>query len=250
MTEQKGIRINQFLAKAGLCSRRGADQLVEKGRVQINGRIAVSGERVQQGDRVLLDGKPVSLSEAPEPIYIALNKPRGIVCTTDRKEPANIVDFLGFKERIFPIGRLDKDSDGLILLTNDGAIVNRILRAQYGHEKEYQVEVDRPLTAAFLEGMGAGVPILGTVTNPSKIRRTGPQSFRIVLTQGLNRQIRRMCKHFGYEVTSLRRVRIMHITLGSLKKGEWRELTYKELRDLEELLEQSERDLPPFKRKK
>ena len=192
------------------------------------------------GDRVHLDRDRISLKDAPEPIYIALHKPRGIVCTTDRREPDNIVDYLGFQERVFPIGRLDKDSTGLILLTNDGSIVNRILRAQYGHEKEYVVAVNRPLTESFLQAMRSGVPILDTVTRPCRVRQTGKQKFRIILTQGLNRQIRRMCEALEYRVVRLRRVRIMHITLGSLKVGEWRKLTAKEMRDLEMLLQRAE----------
>jgi 23S rRNA pseudouridine2604 synthase len=246
MTEEmnkKDLRINVFLAKSGLCSRRAADELIREGKVIINGEKANLGARVTDSDQVFVDGERVCLTQAPEPIYIALNKPEGVVCTTDREDPANIIDFLGFKERVFPIGRLDKASTGLILLTNDGSIVNRILRAQYGHEKEYVVRVDKPITAKFLRSMASGVPILDTITKPCKVRQINEMEFRIVLTQGLNRQIRRMCEHLGYRVRALRRVRIMNITLGNLKLGAWRNLTFKEMRDLEELLRQRERQV-------
>ena len=196
----------------------------------VNGARAVLGTQVEDGDEVLLDGAP--LRAKPQRVYLALNKPVGIECTTDREVPGNIVDFVGYPERIFPIGRLDKDSEGLILLTNDGDIVNTVLRAENEHEKEYVVAVDRPLTAAFLAGMAAGVPILGTVTNPCRVMQAGRNTFRIVLTQGLNRQIRRMCEHFGYTVRRLQRVRIMHVQLGTLPLGKWRELTAAELRGL------------------
>ena len=224
------MRINKYLAETGVCSRREADQWIEAGRVSVNGTQAVLGTQVADGDVVLLDGQP--LRDKPRKVYLALNKPVGIECTTDREVPDNIVDFVGHRERVFPIGRLDKDSEGLILLTNDGDIVNTVLRAEHEHEKEYVVAVDRPLTAAFLAGMAAGVPILDTVTNPCRISQVGRNTFRIVLTQGLNRQIRRMCEHFGYTVRSLQRVRIMHIRLGDLPVGRWRDLTAGELRSL------------------
>jgi 23S rRNA pseudouridine2604 synthase len=224
------VRLNKYLAETGACSRREADQWIEAGRVTVNGARAVLGTQVQDGDEVLLDG--AALRARPQRVYLALNKPVGIECTTDREVPDNIVDFVGFPERIFPIGRLDKDSEGLILLTNDGDIVNTVLRAENEHEKEYVVAVDRPLTAAFLAGMAAGVPILGTVTNPCRVTQVGRNTFRIVLTQGLNRQIRRMCEHFGYTVRRLQRVRIMHVHLGSLPVGQWRALTLAELRGL------------------
>jgi 23S rRNA pseudouridine2604 synthase len=195
--------------------------------VTVNGAPAVLGTQVEDGDEVRVDGQP--LRGKPRRVYLALNKPVGIECTTDRDVPGNIVDFVGYPERIFPIGRLDKDSEGLILLTNDGDIVNTVLRAEHEHEKEYVVSVDRPLTGAFLAGMAAGVPILDTVTNPCRITQVGRNTFRIVLTQGLNRQIRRMCEHFGYTVRSLRRVRIMHVHLGDLPVGRWRPLTAAEL---------------------
>jgi 23S rRNA pseudouridine2604 synthase len=224
------MRLNKFLAETGACSRREADQWIEAGRVTVNGAPAVLGTQVNEGDEVLLDGRP--LRPKPKRVYLALNKPVGVECTTDRDVPGNIVDFVGYPERIFPIGRLDKDSEGLILLTNDGDVVNVVLRAEHEHEKEYIVAVDRPLTPAFLAGMAAGVPILDTVTNPCKVTQVGRNTFRIVLTQGLNRQIRRMCEHFDYTVRRLQRVRIMHVHLGTLPLGKWRELTAAELRGL------------------
>jgi 23S rRNA pseudouridine2604 synthase len=224
------MRLNKFLSETGACSRREADQWIDAGRVTVNGVRAVLGTQVTEGDDVRVDGEP--LRPKPKRIYIALNKPVGIECTTDRDIPGNIVDFVGHRERIFPIGRLDKDSEGLILLTNDGDIVNTILRAENDHEKEYVVAVDRPLTPEFLAGMARGVPILGTVTNPCVVAQTGKNTFRIVLTQGLNRQIRRMCEYFGYTVRRLQRVRIMHVRLGALSPGKWRELTPAELRGL------------------
>ena len=224
------MRLNKFLAETGACSRREADQWIEAGRVSVNGARAVLGTQVNDGDDVRVDGQP--LRAKPRRVYLALNKPIGIECTTDRDVPGNIVDFVGYPERIFPIGRLDKDSEGLILLTNDGDIVNTVLRAEHEHEKEYIVAVDRPLTPAFLAGMAAGVPILDTVTNPCKLTQVGRNTFRIVLTQGLHRQIRRMCEHFGYTVRRLQRVRIMHVHLGTLPVGKWRELDATELRGL------------------
>jgi 23S rRNA pseudouridine2604 synthase len=224
------VRINKYLAETGTCSRREADQWVEAGRVTVDGMQAVLGTQVGEGAVVLVDGKP--LPDRPNRVYLALNKPIGIECTTDREVPGNIVDFVGHRERVFPIGRLDKDSEGLILLTNDGDIVNTILRAENEHEKEYVVAVDRPLTPAFLAGMASGVPILDTVTNPCKVTQVGRNTFRIVLTQGLNRQIRRMCEHFDYTVRGLQRVRIMHVRLGDLPVGKWRNLTAEELRGL------------------
>ena len=224
------MRLNKFLSETGLCSRREADQWIEAGRVSVNGTVAQLGTQVNEGDAVLLDGKP--LGTKPQRVYLALNKPIGIECTTDRSVPDNIVDFVRHSERVFPIGRLDKDSEGLILLTNDGDIVNRVLRAEHEHEKEYIVSVDRPLTPEFLEGMASGVPILDTVTNPCRVTQVGRNTFRIVLTQGLNRQIRRMCEHFDYTVRRLQRVRIMHIQLGNLPVGKWRNLTAAEVRPL------------------
>jgi len=220
--ERLGVRINKFLAESGACSRREADQWIEAGRVTVNGARAALGTQVQERDEVLVDGAP--LRPRPKRVYLALNKPVGIECTTDRDVPGNIVDFVGYRERIFPIGRLDKDSEGLILLTNDGDIVNTILRAENEHEKEYVVAVDHPLTEAFLAGMSAGVPILGTVTNPCRVTQVGKNTFRIVLTQGLNRQIRRMCEAVGLQVLGLKRVRIGSVVLGKLPAGQWRYL--------------------------
>jgi 23S rRNA pseudouridine2604 synthase len=224
------MRLNKYLAETGICSRREADAWIDAGRVTVNGSRAVLGTQVHAGDDVRLDGQP--LREKPRRVYLAFNKPVGVECTTDREVRDNIVDFVGFPERIFPVGRLDKDSEGLILLTNDGDIVNTILRAEHEHEKEYVVAVDRPLTPAFLEGMAAGVPILGTVTNPCTLAQLGRNTFTIVLTQGLNRQIRRMCEHFGYTVRSLKRVRIMDVELGALPTGKWRHLTPAELQGM------------------
>ena len=224
------MRLNKYLAETGACSRREADEWIAAGRVSVNGERAALGTQVGDADDVRLDGQP--LRAKPKRVYLALNKPVGIECTTDRDVPGNIVDFVGYPERIFPIGRLDKDSEGLILLTNDGDVVNVVLRAEHEHEKEYIVSVDRPLTPAFLAGMSAGVPMLGTVTNPCKVTQVGRNTFRIVLTQGLNRQIRRMCEHFDYTVRRLQRVRIMHVHLGTLPLGKWRELSAVELRGL------------------
>ena len=221
------MRLNKYLAETGVCSRREADGWIAAGRVTVNGAVAVLGTQVGEGDTVSVDGRPVG--GARRHVYIALNKPVGITCTTERHVPGNIVDFVGHRERIFPIGRLDKDSEGLILLTNHGDIVNEILRSENEHEKEYVVEVDRPLTPEFLRSMAAGVPILGTRTKPCRTWQVGRNSFRIVLTQGLNRQIRRMCEHFGYTVRRLRRERIINVTLEGLPVGRWRNLGREEL---------------------
>lgn len=221
------MRLNKYLGESGVCSRREADALIAAGRVTLNGMTAVLGTKVGETDEVRLDGRIVGRArKLVRPVYIALNKPVGITCTTDRRVRGNIVDFVGHSERIFMIGRLDKDSEGLILLTNDGDIVNEVLRAGHGHEKQYVVTVDRPVTDAFVKGMGAGVRLDDeTVTNPCQVRRIETSVLDIVLTQGLNRQIRRMCEAFGYRVVRLRRVRIMHIELGALPKGRWRNLT-------------------------
>lgn len=228
------MRLNKYLGESGVCSRREADSLIAAGRVTLNGVTAVLGTKVGEGDEVRLDGRIVGRArKLVRPVYIALNKPVGVTCTTDRRVRGNIVDFVGHPERIFMIGRLDKDSEGLILLTNDGDIVNEVLRAGHGHEKQYVVTVDRPVTDVFVERMGAGVRLDDeTVTNPCKVRRLEPYVLDIVLTQGLNRQIRRMCEVFGYRVVRLRRVRIMHIELGSLPKGRWRNLTPVEVEGL------------------
>lgn len=232
--------INKYISDSGLCSRRQADRLILEGRVHINGRVAKKGERVQPGDRVTVDGRPVS--GAGEKVYLALYKPRGIVCTTDRRDPHNITDYVNYPQRIFPIGRLDKDSEGLILLTSDGDIVNRILRATGRHEKEYVVTVDRDITPRFLERMAKGVPVLGQMTLPCSIRQTGPRNFTIILVQGLNRQIRRMCEYLGYEVRHLKRMRIMNIRLGKMQPGHWRELTDSEMKVLLGSLAESDAD--------
>ncbi len=233
--KQAGVRINKYLSSLGICSRRDADQYVADGRVRINDKPAENGSRVLKGDIVTLDGKSVG-DKKPRHIYIALNKPVGVVSTTDRRDRDNIVDFMDYPERIFPIGRLDKDSDGLILLTNDGDIVNYLLRARYRHEKEYEVVVNKKITDDFIKGMSNPVPILGTMTAPSKIRKIDDYRFRIILTQGLNRQIRRMCEYFDYEVIRLTRWRIMNVTLGNLRQGEWRYVTEKEMKQLRSLL--------------
>ena len=221
--EAQGKRLNKFIADSGYCSRREADRLIQEGRVTIDGRVGALGDRVLPGMRVVCDGH--ELSGRGERVYIMLNKPRGIVCTADPREPMNVVDYVDYPIRIFPVGRLDKDSEGLLLLTSDGEIVNRLLRAAGGHEKEYEVEVDRPLTREFMERMMRGVPILDTVTLPCKLRRTGERSFNLILVQGLNRQIRRMCEALGYNVRRLRRVRINSLRIGNLAPGQWRELT-------------------------
>ena len=224
------MRINRYLSDSGYCSRREADRLIAQGRVKINGQIAQLGQTVKAGDRVQADGQ--ELSAVGRKVYLLLNKPRGIVCTADPREPMNVVDYVGYPIRIFPVGRLDKDSEGLLLLTSDGEIVNRLLRAAGGHEKEYEVEVDKPLTREFMERMMSGVEILGTTTLPCKLRRTGARSFNLVLVQGLNRQIRRMCESLGYNVQKLRRVRINSIRIGTLQPGQWRELTDAEVSGL------------------
>ena len=225
-----GVRLNKFIADSGLCSRRDADALITARQVRVNGAVAGVGTVVAEGDEVTVKGRRIGARRRH--VYIALNKPTGVTCTTDRRDPTNIIDFLGHPARVFPIGRLDKDSEGLILLTTDGDIVNEILRAENRHEKEYLVTVDRAVTPDFISGLCAGVPILGTRTQPCVAFRVDQQSFRIILTQGLNRQIRRMCEYFGYTVQRLRRVRIINIELGRLKPGHWRNLTATELAGL------------------
>lgn len=231
------IRINKFISEKGICSRREADKLIEAGRVTINDMRAETGSKVKKGDIVKLDGRP--LKDREELIYIALNKPVGIVSTTERKVKGNIVDFVNHPKRIFPIGRLDKDSQGLILLTNDGDIVNKILRAGNNHDKEYIVTVDKPITPEFIKGMSSGVRILGTITKPCIVKKENKFVFRIILTQGLNRQIRRMCETFGYNVVNLNRIRIMNIHLKDLPIGKWRYLTQEELETLNKLIHNS-----------
>jgi 23S rRNA pseudouridine2604 synthase len=224
------MRINKYISETGVCSRREADKWVEAKRVTINGTVAGLGSTVEAGDDVRVDGRPIG--EKKKHVYIALNKPVGITSTTEPQIKGNIVEFVNHSERIFPIGRLDKDSEGLILLTNHGDIVNQILRAENNHDKEYIVTVNRPITPMFLQGMSSGVKILGTVTKPCTLHKMDDRVFRIILTQGLNRQIRRMCEAFGYRVTRLQRVRIMNIHLDGLKVGKWRDLTEQELQDL------------------
>lgn len=234
MQETTQVRINKFLSEAGFCSRREADKLIEQGRVKINGKVPEMGTKISPTDTVSVDGK--AINEPQEDfIYIAFNKPIGLVCTTDTKvEKDNIIDFINHPKRIFPIGRLDKPSEGLIFLTNDGDIVNKILRARNNHEKEYIVSVNKPITGDFIRKMGNGVPILDTVTRKCHVQQTGKNTFKIVLTQGLNRQIRRMCEYLGYEVTKLKRVRIMNVQL-DVPVGKWRYLTPKELQEIHRL---------------
>ncbi len=231
------ISLNKYISETGFCSRREADKLIEAGRVTLNGKEAKKGNRVIEKDVVKIDGQ--ALKNKPVPVYIMLNKPKEITCTTDLSDISNIIDFIGFKSRIFPIGRLDKLSEGLIFLTNDGDIVNKILRAGNGHEKEYVVTVDKRITPDFIERMGNGVSILGTTTKKCFAKQEGEKRFRIILTQGLNRQIRRMCSALGYKVTSLTRVRIMNVTLSGLAKGKWRFFTIKEIAEINSMIENS-----------
>lgn len=231
-------RINKYLSEVGYCSRRAADKLLEEGRITINGKIPELGTKVSDEDEIFVDGKSIRKTEE-EFVYIAFNKPIGIVCTTDvKREKNNIIEYISHPKRIFPVGRLDKPSEGLILLTSDGDIVNKILRAKNNHEKEYLVRVDKPITEKFLEKMRNGVPILDTVTRKCEVEKIDTMNFRIVLTQGLNRQIRRMCEYLGYEVKKLKRIRIMNIKL-DLPVGKWRDLTSDELSELNELLSDS-----------
>jgi 23S rRNA pseudouridine2604 synthase len=229
------VRINKFISETGFCSRREADKLVESGKVTINGETAVLGSQAEHGDDVRVNGRRIG--EQRRHVYIALNKPVGITSTSESHIKGNIVDFVGHAERIFPIGRLDKDSEGLILMTNDGDVVNPILRSEGKHEKEYIVTVDKPLTEAFVRGMSQGVKVLGSLTLPCKVTRVGDRTFRIILTEGRNRQIRRMCEAFGYHVRKLKRVRIMNIHLGELPVGKWRDLSEDERRELFDLLQ-------------
>jgi len=224
------MRLNKFISETGICSRRQADKWIEAGRVTLNGRPAALGTQVTGGDEIRVDGKPIGSKK--QQIYIALNKPVGITCTTEADIEDNIVDLVGHPERIFPIGRLDKDSEGLILLTNNGDIVNEILRSENNHEKEYIVTVDRPVTNLSLQMMARGVKIMGELTKPCRVSRIDQQSFRMILTQGLNRQIRRMCSALGYKAQRLQRVRIMNIHLGGLSSGKWRHLTDTEVGEL------------------
>jgi len=237
MSETSLVRLNKFISDTGYCSRREADALIAAGKVTVNGQSAEMGLKVGAGDTVLVDGKP--LKNKPKRVYIAYHKPVGITCTTERKVAGNITDALKYPERIFPIGRLDKPSEGLIFLTNDGDIVNKVLRAGNAHEKEYVVTVNKPITEQFIKRMSQGVPILDTVTLPCKVRQVSRNTFNIILTQGLNRQIRRMAEFLGYEVVKLKRTRIMHVRLAELKVGQWRLLDAYEVAELEQLVQHS-----------
>ncbi|WP_405202213.1 23S rRNA pseudouridine(2604) synthase RluF [Dokdonia sp. LLG6352-1] len=238
MEEKKQTRINKYLSEAGYCSRRAADKLIDQGRVTINGKVPEMGTKITEGDEVRVNGELIT-SSTEKPVYIALNKPVGIVCTTDtRVEKDNIIDFINYPSRIFPIGRLDKPSEGLIFLTNDGDIVNKILRARNNHEKEYEVWVDKPITPSFIQQMSNGVPILDTVTRKCHVEQLSRFSFKIILTQGLNRQIRRMCEALEYEVTRLKRNRIMNIEL-DVPVGKWRYISDTEMEEINRLVEDS-----------
>ncbi len=241
----ESVRLNKFISESGLCSRREADKFIEQGAVFINGRKAVIGDQVKPGDRVRVNGNDIEPMEAEDVIFIALNKPPGVTSTTDEGVRDNIVHYVHHYKRIFPIGRLDKDSQGLIFLTNNGDLVNKILRAGNNHEKEYLVTVDKPLTETVIQRMATGVPMLGVVTRKCKVVMESPTIFRITLIQGLNRQIRRMCEYFGYEVLKLERVRIMNVSLKGLAVGDWRDLTETELKTIYQLLETSESAAPP-----
>lgn len=232
LSNENSISLNKYISETGFCSRREADKLIEQGRVTINNKKAVKGNRVFEKDTVRLNGKVLKERSKPKPVYMAFNKPVGIVCTTDIKERNNIISYIDFPKRLFPIGRLDKPSEGLIFLTNDGDIVNKILRAGNKHEKEYIVTVDKIINDAFLKKMAGGVPILGTRTKKCKIEKLSKFRFKIVLVQGLNRQIRRMCEYFDYNVKKLIRVRIMHVKLDNLPVGKWRMLSHKEIKKL------------------
>lgn len=234
MSNENSISLNKYISSTGICSRRDADKWIDAGRVRINGKVAQKGNRVCENDVVKVDGK--HLKSKPALVYIALNKPPGITSTTDLNDKDNIIDFVNHPKRIFPIGRLDKASSGLILLTNDGDIVNKILRTENNHEKEYIVTVNRPITDDFIYNMRKGVPILGTVTKKCYVRKLNDKKFKIILTQGLNRQIRRMCEYYDYNVMTLKRVRIMNIELANLKVGQWRDLTAAELKLLKKEL--------------
>lgn len=231
------ISLNKYISDSGFCSRREADRYIEECRVTINGKDAHKGNRVVEGDIVLVDGEPIRKKKTA--VYIMLNKPKGVTCTTDQKDKTNIIDFINYKTRIFPIGRLDKLSEGLIFLTNDGDIVNKILRAGNNHEKEYVVTVDKDIDFDFINKMRNGVRIMGTTTLKCFVKQEGDKRFRIILTQGLNRQIRRMCEVLGYKVTTLKRIRIMNITLGGLQQGKWRYFTQPEIEMVQEMVKHS-----------
>jgi 23S rRNA pseudouridine2604 synthase len=239
MSQNELTRLNKFISDTGFCSRREADKLIEQGRVTINGKRPELGTKVSNRDSVKVDGRLINVK--PEPLYLAFHKPVGIICTTERNIKDNIIDYIRFPSRIFPIGRLDRASEGLIFLTNDGDIVNKILRAGNNHEKEYIVSVDKPITAEFIKRMSNGVPVLDTVTQKCFVEKIDNHTFRIILTQGLNRQIRRMCTYLGYEVKKLKRTRIMNITLKGLPVGQWREFTRSEIAAINELVANSKK---------
>lgn len=239
MSQSKGIRLNKYIADSGICSRRQADKYIEQGHVFLNGKRARIGDLVFARDKVRVNGLELEPREEEDLIFIALNKPVGITSTTEKNVRDNIIDFVNHSTRIFPIGRLDKDSQGLILLTNNGDIVNKILRAGNEHEKEYIVTVDKPLTESVIQGMSNGVPMLGVMTKKCKIEQIAANTFKIILVQGLNRQIRRMCEHFGYEVLKLERIRIMNLKLKGLPLGEWRDLTDQEIAELNKMIKNS-----------
>ncbi|MDD4921843.1 MAG: 23S rRNA pseudouridine(2604) synthase RluF [Bacteroidales bacterium] len=239
MQKDAPIRLNKFISESGLCSRREADKYIADGHVFINGRRATIGDQVKAKDRVRVNGQDIEPRQREHDIFIALNKPVGVTSTTEEDVPKNIVDYVNYGKRIFPVGRLDKDSQGLIFLTNNGDLVNKILRAGNNHEKEYVVTVNKPLTDEVVKGMAGGVPMLGVNTRKCKITQEAPNRFRVILVQGLNRQIRRMCEHFGYEVTKLERVRIMNIDLKGLPLGDWRELTETEMETIYKMIEDS-----------
>ena len=250
MLTNSSIRLNKYISESGICSRRDADRYVEQGNVFINGKRAAVGDQVFPGDVVKVNGQLIEPRDEEDLVLIALNKPVGIISTTEDSEKDNIVNFVNHSKRVFPIGRLDKESQGLIFLTNHGDLVNKILRAGNDHEKEYVVTVNKLVTDEFIQGLGAGVPMLGTVTKKCKVKKEAPFVFRITLVQGLNRQIRRMCKHFGYEVTKLERVRIMNVSLKGLPQGEWRDFTDDELIELFKLIEDSSSEEEPAKKPK
>jgi 23S rRNA pseudouridine2604 synthase len=236
---ETSINLNKFISDTGICSRRAAEKLILEGRVKINGQPTQLGNRVKPGDVVTLDGKP--LKSTPKFLYLAFNKPPGITCTTETHIPGNIISYINHPQRLFPIGRLDKESEGLIFLTNDGNIVNKILRAGNNHQKEYIVTVNKPISPEFIKRMAGGVPILDTVTQKCRVRQLSKTTFNIILTQGLNRQIRRMCEYLGYEVQKLVRIRIMNVSLGNLKKGEWRYLDETEMQEIQNLVADSKK---------
>ncbi|MGI2176088.1 23S rRNA pseudouridine(2604) synthase RluF [Shewanella ulleungensis] len=249
---ESATRLNKYISESGICSRREADRFIEQGNVFINGKRAKIGDTVEFGDKVKVNGQDIEPRDEADLVFIALNKPVGIVSTTESSERDNIVDFVNHSERIFPIGRLDKDSQGLIFLTNNGDLVNKILRAGNNHDKEYVVTVNKPITDDFIKGMSAGVPILGVVTKKCKVEQVSPYAFKIVLVQGLNRQIRRMCEYFNFEVTKLERQSIMNVSLKGLPIGEWRDLDEQELSTLMKLIEHSSSEVKkaPQKAKK